>query len=299
MIGAKTENLDLDQMLEQVQKGSKNLAWAVMRGKNDLKGQHVRLTSLISCSASFRQAILDMRINEPLCILIESIFSEIFTEDEIRKILLECKQISKEPGEILFRADDSERKRYWTYVIEGDVTITRTLDEEEVSQNKSVENSFFGAYKFLNTAFRSSSVQASEEEKETPVKEGGSGVNNTIVRAVSPVKIMQMRLSSLLNILQVKGPKYQALLLSTLLDSPTRDLQIPLISFKREWERHKHSIGGFSLSHAHVPFLSLRHAREHSSFISNSFSLPPSLPPSLPLFVSPSLPLPPSPSFSW
>ena len=55
-------------MLEEVKIAQKNLSWIDQDRAQVIKGERVRLKNLISCSPSFRQSILDMKINEALCI---------------------------------------------------------------------------------------------------------------------------------------------------------------------------------------------------------------------------------------
>ena len=115
--------------------------------------------------------------------------------------------------------------------------VTKTVDEEEVSQCKSVENSFFGAYKPLRQALQSSSLVREEEEKEVPIIEGGNGVRNTIIKAATPVKMIQMRSTHLLKLLETKGRQYQALAQHMQLEHPSRDVNVPLYSLETAWKR--------------------------------------------------------------
>ena len=115
--------------------------------------------------------------------------------------------------------------------------VTKTVDEEEVSQCKSVENSFFGAYKPLRQALQSSSLVREEEEKEVPIIEGGNGVRNTIIKAATPVKMIQMRSTHLLKLLEAKGRQYQALAQHMQLEHPSRDVNVPLYSLETAWKR--------------------------------------------------------------
>jgi hypothetical protein len=68
-IRAETKELDLEQVLEDVHSGQKNLLWAIPREKQDVQGERVHLMNLITCSPSFRKAVLNMKIDENLCIL--------------------------------------------------------------------------------------------------------------------------------------------------------------------------------------------------------------------------------------
>ena len=149
----------------------------------------------------------------------------------------DCKLVSKDVDEILYRADSLDRVGHWTFVVEGEVIITRTLDEEEVGQGKTADNSFFGAFRSLQKAFLSSSIVVEEEPEEKPLKEGGTGVHNTIIKAATPVKLMQMRLSRLLQIIGMKGRSYQFLMQACQLEAPSRDLKLPLLSFENYWEQ--------------------------------------------------------------
>jgi hypothetical protein len=73
-IRAQTKHLDLDQVLEEVHSGQKNLLWAVPREKQDVQGEKVHVMNLLSCSPSFRKAVLNMKIDENLCILMVCFF---------------------------------------------------------------------------------------------------------------------------------------------------------------------------------------------------------------------------------
>jgi hypothetical protein len=73
-IRAQTKLLDLDQVLEEVHSGQKNLLWAVPREKQDVQGEKVHVMNLLSCSPSFRKAVLNMKIDENLCILMVCFF---------------------------------------------------------------------------------------------------------------------------------------------------------------------------------------------------------------------------------
>jgi hypothetical protein len=144
----------------------------------------------------------------------------LFTEDEMRMILPDCKIVSKNAGEIIFQYDLADKINHFTYVIEGDVMVTRTIDDEEVSQGKSVENSFFGAYKHLRKALLSYSLVREEEEEEVPILQGGNGVKNTIIKAATPVTLMRMRSTHFSKLKDV---------ISKLLYS-TCNLRIPLVT---------------------------------------------------------------------
>jgi CRP-like cAMP-binding protein len=165
-----------------------------------------------------------------------SILAELFTEDDMRVILPDCKLISKDAGEIIFRYDLADRIHHWTYVIEGEVTVSRTIDDEEVSQCKSVENSFFGAYKHLRKALQSHSMIREEEEPEVPIIQGGNGVKNTIIKAATPVKMIRMLSKHLLKLLEVKGRQYQTLAQHLQLEDPSRDVNLPLYSLQAAWK---------------------------------------------------------------
>jgi CRP-like cAMP-binding protein len=166
-----------------------------------------------------------------------SILAELFTEDEMRMILPDCKIVSKNAGEIIFQYDLADKMNHWMYVIEGDVMVTRTIDDEEVSQGKSVENSFFGAYKHLRKALQSYSLVREEEEEEVPILQGGNGVKNTIIKAATPVTLIRMRSTHLLRLLEVKGRQYQALVQHLQLEDPSRDINQPLYSLQATWKR--------------------------------------------------------------
>ncbi len=152
-------------------------------------------------------------------------------------ILPDCKIVSKNAGEIIFQYDLADKINHFTYVIEGDVMVTRTIDDEEVSQGKSVENSFFGAYKHLRKALLSYSLVREEEEEEVPILQGGNGVKNTIIKAATPVTLMRMRSTHLLRLLEVKGRNFQALVQHLQLEDPARDLKFPLYSLQATWKR--------------------------------------------------------------
>jgi hypothetical protein len=73
-IRAEMKELDLEQVLEDVHSGQKNLLWAIPREKQDVRGETVHLMNLITCSPSFRKAMLNMKIDENLCILMVCFF---------------------------------------------------------------------------------------------------------------------------------------------------------------------------------------------------------------------------------
>jgi len=146
MLGVKSYEVDLDRILDEVHKGVPHLQWVVSEGHYEWTGQGVRLSALIGASPSFRKCLVELQICEPLCRIISSPVSSLFTYPQLRVLTTGCKIVQKQQGDILFDG----RPGVWTVLLEGAIEITRFKDDIEVSSCTVREGFIFGAYQALD-----------------------------------------------------------------------------------------------------------------------------------------------------
>ena len=160
--------------------------------KDEISGE-LRFSSLIAASKQFRSAIHTMHVDRTLTAVMKSQLAKFFNEEEARNLLGENSRCEKKKNKDLLH-DDSKwaDQKFLTLVIAGEVLVVRTLDEEEIGMGKCSVGCFFGAWKNLNPQ-----DDVPESEKETPIKEGGTGVNNCIIKADGPCKIIRIPITNL------------------------------------------------------------------------------------------------------
>lgn len=100
---------------------------------------------------------------------------------------------------MLFNQSDPEHK-FLTLVISGDVNVIRTLDDVEIGRGKCTVGCYFGVYKALGL-----DNIPPDAEPETPVKEGGTGVNNCVLKAANKCEILRIPLSNVSSVLPEIG----------------------------------------------------------------------------------------------
>jgi len=118
----------------------------VSEGHYEWTGQGVRLSALIGASPSFRKCLVELQIFEPLCRIISSPVSSLFTYPQLRVLTTGCKIVQKQQGDILFDG----RPGVWTVLLEGAIEITQFKDDIEVSSCTVREGFIFGAYQALD-----------------------------------------------------------------------------------------------------------------------------------------------------
>jgi hypothetical protein len=152
----------------------------------------------VAGSPIFRQAILEMEVDKNLCLLMKSKIAEIFDEEQARQLLFNARRESKAPKETLHNDNNVEDfRKYLTVIIEGEVLVVRTLDEDEISRGKcTIAGNFFGAWKALKQP-----NGLPENEREMPIKEGGTGVNNCVIQALTACEIILIPIANLREVL--------------------------------------------------------------------------------------------------
>ena len=96
-----------------------------------------------------------------------------------RLLLVGSRREYQDEKDVLF---DNHRPncKYLTLVLSGEVTVIRTLDDVEIGRGKCSVGCYFGAFESMHHP-----RGIPESERETPVKEGGNGVNNCVIVADS------------------------------------------------------------------------------------------------------------------
>ena len=195
-----TRTMDLDKAVEEVHGCMK--AFRLLqtpkerRANKDEASGNLRFSTLVSASPSFRTAIFTMDVDQTLCLLMKSSFSEIFDEAQARGLLPNSRRETKNVGDVLHNDNNTADHKFLTLIIKGEVLVLRTLDEDEIGRGKCTVGCFFGAWKALNQP-----NGIPEIEKETPVKEGGTGVNNCLIKADSKCEIIRIPVSNLREVL--------------------------------------------------------------------------------------------------
>lgn len=110
-------------------------------------------------------------------------------------LLVNSRLETKSTNDVLFNQSDAEHK-FLTLVISGDINVTRTLDDVEIGRGKCTVGCYFGVYKALGL-----NNIPPDAEPETPVKEGGTGVNNCVIKAASHCEILRIPLGNISDVL--------------------------------------------------------------------------------------------------
>lgn len=191
-LATNTRNLDLDKAVEEVHSNIKAFRLLqtpkARRANTDMISGYVRFSTLVSASSLFRGAILSMDVDRTLCLFCKSILSEMFNEEQARLLLEHAKMEVKVEDEVLFNNKHYD-ERYLTLVIKGEIEVIRTLDDVEIGRGKCTVGCYFGADKAINKP-----DGIPEAEQENPVKEGGTGVNNCIIKAAAKCQVLRIPL---------------------------------------------------------------------------------------------------------
>ena len=215
---AHSKKVDLDKILAEVHdsvRGFRLLMTPKERRSRNLEqiSGKVRFSDLVSASSMFRQAILAMGVDVTLCTLMRSKFNDIFTEEQCRKLVVGARRDRKKEGESMHDNNAAADHRFLTLVIKGEVLVIRTLDDVEIGRGKCTVSCHFGAHK---SHFLPQDIP--ESEKETPVKEGGNGINNCLIKAAATCDILRIPLSNLSQVLPELQPKKSNFFLDLLLE---------------------------------------------------------------------------------
>lgn len=145
-LGARIEGLDLAQVLEEVQTTISNLSILAPGRDCHLHSNRLRLWALISSSPSFRKAIIDMEINEPLVDFMSSELQHLFTQSDARVMLAGCRRRAVKEGVVLYDDASGRKSGYWTLIVQGSVRITRMEGpNKEQVYGLAEKGHFFGA----------------------------------------------------------------------------------------------------------------------------------------------------------
>jgi hypothetical protein len=228
-----TRHIDLDKVVEETHGWIKPfrllLSPKERRENKDEPSGVVRLTTLVAGSVAFREAVLKMDVDRTLCLLMKSKLHEIFNEDQARQLLVNARREIKMAKETLHndnngkfltltiaqyvcpssmsvstdwtQAPPVDEHRYLTVIVEGEVLVIRTLDEDEISRGKcTIRGNFFGAWKGLKQP-----NGLPEAERETPIKEGGTGVNNCVIKAETKCEVILIPIANFREVISAMG----------------------------------------------------------------------------------------------
>ena len=145
MFGVSVHKIDLDAILDEVQKGMQHLHWVMPEGHYDWKASGIRLSALLSASKSFRRCLIEMEINDALYQFMNSDFSHIFPNDNVRTLLENCKMIKIKSDDVLYNGSTNSLPGYWYFLLEGEVRVSREVDDVETESITIREGVAFGA----------------------------------------------------------------------------------------------------------------------------------------------------------
>ena len=146
MFGVSLQKIDLDTILDEVQKGMQHLHWAMPEGHYEWNSSGIRLSALLSASKTFRRSLIEMEINDALYQFMNSDFSHIFPNDKVRTLLENCKMIRLKSDDVLYNDSTNSLPGYWYFLLEGEVRVSRELlDEIETESITMREGVAFGA----------------------------------------------------------------------------------------------------------------------------------------------------------
>ena len=124
-LGANIASLDLNKVLEEVQTAMPYLKSVALERDFEAQANQVQVWRLMASSASFRKAIIDMEINQPLCDFMGSMFKEVFTESEAIQLVRGCRRREIEEGAVLYDDTSGQCSAYWTLIISGTVSVSQ------------------------------------------------------------------------------------------------------------------------------------------------------------------------------
>ena len=220
-----TGNLDLDKCVEEVHrcmKPFKLLQTPKERRQNaDEPSGDLRFSTLVSASSMFRDCILNMTVDKTLCHLMKSKLREFFNEDESKLLMANARLENLKAGELLFESRDKEVSDYkmLTVVLSGEVGVMRTLDEVEIGRGKCTVGCYFGGFKAL------SDTDGPPAHKEVPVKEGGTGVNNCVIKAETSCSVLRIPIANLRPVLVTTIGYKRKFFLNTMLEKIASDIE--------------------------------------------------------------------------
>ena len=200
-----TRQLDLDKCVAEVHGCIKPFRLLLTpKGRRENKDEPagvVRFSTLVAASPTFRNAILSMEVDRTLCLAMKSKLAEVFNEEQTRALLVHARRETKLAGERMHHDNEVDDHKYLSVIISGEVLVIRTLDEDELSRGKcTIHGCFFGAWKALNQP-----NGVPELEKETPLKDGGSGVNNCVIKAETTCEVIKLPIGNLRDVLAQMG----------------------------------------------------------------------------------------------
>jgi len=124
-LGANIASLDLNKVLEEVQTAMPYLKSIAPERDFEAQANQVHVWRLMASSASFRKAIIDMEINQPLCDFMGSMFKEVWTESEAIALVRGCQRREIEEGAVLYDDTSGQHSVYWTLIISGNVSVSQ------------------------------------------------------------------------------------------------------------------------------------------------------------------------------
>jgi len=222
VLGASSRSLDLDACVDEVHQHLKAFRLLMTpkerrENKDDISG-NLRFSNLVSASSTFRNAILNMDVDRTLCSLLKSRCAQLFGEKHCRHLLFNARREKKSANELLHDDNNRAEHKYLTVIISGDILVIRTLDEDEIGRGKCTVGCFFGSWKALNQP-----EEIPEDEKETTIKEGGTGINNCIIKADTACEIIKIPVGNLRAVLSSCRPHVVPLFESKLVEQIVED----------------------------------------------------------------------------
>jgi len=103
------------------------------------------LSALLSASKTFRRCLIEMEINDALYQFRNSDFSHIFQNNNVRTLLENSKMIKIKNDDVLYNGSTNSLPGYWYFLLEGEVRVSREVDEIETESTTMREGVAFGA----------------------------------------------------------------------------------------------------------------------------------------------------------
>jgi hypothetical protein len=220
-----TRNLDLDKIVEQTHAQMKPFRLLQTpkerRLNKDKPSGRLRFSNIVAASSAFRDAILCMDVDRNLCKLMKSKLSPVLNEEQATILMSHAKCEKKRKGDLLHNDLNVSDHRYFVVVLQGEVSVSRTLDDIEIGTGICSVGCFFGAFKALQVL---DGVEIPEAEKEVPFKEGGMGVNNCILSCASSCEIVRILTSDMHEVLQLVDIRKRNLFRDKLLERVAEDV---------------------------------------------------------------------------
>jgi ankyrin repeat protein/CRP-like cAMP-binding protein len=188
----------MDRILEEVCKGIVHLKCMASEHWYQLNAEGIRLSAVIAASKTFRQALLELPLFEPLCKFNSFPISRLFCESESRALLEGCKIVEKKKNEVLYdQLQNGQWAGSWYLLLQGQVQVARVRNEEQLVACHATEGVVFGAYSSMQQVQAHHKGHAPPKLRRLSLAPTALDAQGIIVTASQPCVLIQMKTAGL------------------------------------------------------------------------------------------------------